>query len=364
MTGRIHGLDVARGLAVLSMCYVHVMWFGHPTEYVGDILTSFERWLFTLGRVLIHGKVTSLFALLFGYGLALQVASLLRRDVAVRPFLLRRLGFIGLIGAVHGLFFWHGDILLIYSLCALVVVACYDRSVQWFLCCGGVVVAICWMLAGSVAGGLIWQSVQPGVFASGDWFYMLVARVWLFTHNLANPVNLYVLGSILLGYGLGRWGLHERVKALRRLTLWFGLAWLGWSLAGIQAQLVGNAEQWWFLYLVSAPIGGLFYMSACLWLVRRPVRILSAYGQMSLSNYLAQTLVLIAVFYSLRLYGSVGPALALVLSLLVMAGQLAVSLYWFERFGVGPVEGWVKARLKNRKYQVADRSRETFVSKV
>jgi len=61
---------------------------------------------------------------------------------------------------------------------------------------------------------------------------------------------------------------------------------------------------------------------------------------MTLSLYVAQSLIFIPVFYplGLGLYRSVTPALALTLGLAAVAVQLILAAAWFKAFHYGPLE--------------------------
>lgn len=61
---------------------------------------------------------------------------------------------------------------------------------------------------------------------------------------------------------------------------------------------------------------------------------------MALSNYLFQSLIASLIFtgYGLGLYGRVGPALGLALSLGIFTAQIALSTLWMRRFDFGPAE--------------------------
>ncbi|GAB3842326.1 hypothetical protein GCM10027610_052950 [Dactylosporangium cerinum] len=73
---------------------------------------------------------------------------------------------------------------------------------------------------------------------------------------------------------------------------------------------------------------------------RRRAPWLEAAGRLALNNYLTQSLVFSAVFYSygLGLFGRVGAATGVGLALALFAVQLVVSRWWLARFGAGPVE--------------------------
>ena len=67
---------------------------------------------------------------------------------------------------------------------------------------------------------------------------------------------------------------------------------------------------------------------------------LAALGQMALTNYLIQSLVLGFVFYGygLGLFGRIGPAASAGIGVAIYAAQIQVSRYWLRRFRFGPVE--------------------------
>jgi uncharacterized protein len=61
---------------------------------------------------------------------------------------------------------------------------------------------------------------------------------------------------------------------------------------------------------------------------------------MALSNYLLQSLVCTFIFYGygLGLFGRVGAAVGLALTIVIYACQLPLSVWWLRRFQYGPAE--------------------------
>jgi uncharacterized protein len=87
------------------------------------------------------------------------------------------------------------------------------------------------------------------------------------------------------------------------------------------------------------------YVSGIVLLVRRPdwsrtLHVFAPVGRMALTNYLAQSLICIFIFYGIGLgaYGRVGPTAALGISVAVFAAQAAASACWLRRFRFGPAE--------------------------
>ena len=82
--------------------------------------------MWAIETVLFQGKFISLFSILFGAGLALQMAradavASAARAAGIRArstacLILRRLGILALVGITHAWFVWYGDILFFYGM--------------------------------------------------------------------------------------------------------------------------------------------------------------------------------------------------------------------------------------------------------
>ena len=74
------------------------------------------------------------------------------------------------------------------------------------------------------------------------------------------------------------------------------------------------------------------------WLAR--LRPLAAVGRMALTNYLLQSLIATTLFYGygFGLFGQVGPALGLLITVAIFGVQIPLSVWWLRHFQFGPVE--------------------------
>ncbi|MDR6248857.1 hypothetical protein QE378_002014 [Klebsiella variicola] len=111
-------LDFVRGVAILGILLLNISAFGLPkAAYLNPAwsgsATLSDAWTWALLDLLAQVKFLTLFALLFGAGLQL----LLPRG---KRWIQSRLTLLALLGFIHGLFFWDGDILLAYALVGLV----------------------------------------------------------------------------------------------------------------------------------------------------------------------------------------------------------------------------------------------------
>lgn len=79
---------------------------------------------------------------------------------------------------------------------------------------------------------------------------------------------------------------------------------------------------------------------------------LAAVGRTALSNYLLQTLICTTIFYGygLGLYGQIGPAVGIALTLVIFGLQVPLSNWWVKRFRFGPFE-WLWRSLTYGKLQ-------------
>jgi uncharacterized protein len=68
--------------------------------------------------------------------------------------------------------------------------------------------------------------------------------------------------------------------------------------------------------------------------------LLAPVGRMALTNYLTHSVLYLLLFsgVGLGLYGNVGPALCVVLSITIFAAQMAFSRWWLARYRFGPAE--------------------------
>src|SRR5947209_5466424 len=113
---RIVPLDVLRGLAVLGILVMNIQSFSmidaayvNPTAYGNLEGANYLVWL--VSHVLADGKFLSIFSMLFGAGIVLQTGrqeAATGRSAAVHY---RRMSLLFVMGVLHGLLLWQGDVL-------------------------------------------------------------------------------------------------------------------------------------------------------------------------------------------------------------------------------------------------------------
>lgn len=371
---RVEALDAVRGLAILGILLVNIQFFYGPEVFRGDSGGVMSALIGIFGTQ----KFITLFAMMFGLGLALQTMRADRRGQPSGSMLVRRLVVLAGIGALHAVLIWSGDILFYYALLGFVVLAFRRRPPR---------TCVVWSLSLLAAGALILLS-GAGLLAvteqaAGDEVDQVTAAEMAGLHELADRaeaayttgtyaeqvqvrlaelsimVTGYIfmtptlLGMALLGVALARSGfvetIAERGPALRRMTRW-GLA------VGLPLNVVGGVLEsgdplgmtasglaGLGVLMIGGPVLGLAYASIMTRVaIARPtasaVRRLASVGRMAVSNYLLQSLLATAVFYGLGLYGTLSLEVAMLLVVAIWTINLLWSLPWLKRFRYGPVE--------------------------
>lgn len=397
---RIEVIDILRGFAVGGMLTVNMLHFSSPQIYL--MMTGTRWWTGTADRIaeglisfLAAGKFYSLFSLLFGLGLVIQMQRAEARGARFVPLYLRRLTVLLFIGAAHAVLLWSGDILMAYAVLGFLLLLLRKRAQVTLL----IVAAICLLLPVVMMAGLMTlqelarhstaatQQMQEYMAKSADTQRaMLDAAVRAYSRNgylellpqraldlaisyASGPFWIpNVFAMFLVGMYVGRRGLLRDVPAhltFFRRTLWVGLV-LG--LIGNALPIVANLASARLStsvrgllpvvgFAVGAPSLCFFYASALVLLAQRSawrkrMASLAAVGRMALSNYLFHSLLCTTLFYGygFGLYGKVGPALCLAIAVAIYSFQLVVSPLWLRHFRFGPVE-WLWRSLTYGKLQ-------------
>lgn len=376
---RVPVLDVLRGFALLGIVVVNLAAFKAPLAYRSPdpgALDEAARWLVS---TLAAGKFYLLFSFLFGYGLSVQT----RRwagsaGTALRPRFLRRLLGLFLLGLAHALLLFVGDILMIYAVLGLVLLALRAAAPRALLGTAAALVgahASLFLLAGAATGALAGDAGDAGdtdLYAlseperrqaeavmrayRGSVTDVVGQRVADLPEALATGLLVQVpsvLAMFLVGLAAGRLRLLERLgepasaPLLRRVQL-LGLL-VGLPGSVVFAALDASGTAWAVLglgvLLLTAPLLTGLYVATIVrvWTSPAGARLLAPLapvGRMALTNYLLESLLAALVFtgYGLGWFGRVGPATGLLVAAAIWLVLLPWSRWWLARFDLGPAE--------------------------
>jgi uncharacterized protein len=368
---RIRALDLLRGWAMFGVLWSNLNdWYG-----TADETTWFDRALGMAQGYVIESRFYTLLCFLFGIGFGIQLLRAEERGTSVRRTYVRRSLALLVIGLVHALLIWHGDILTMYALASFALLLFRNetpkRQLVWAF-------AI-YFLGIEVVTRLLWISglrfaVPPIPQVTGSWIYGHGTLAQISHQRVADVADWYgrwglitylsVVGMFLAGVWAFRSGFFRRVvsdrRATRRLLAWcMSIAALQFVLAMLASTLVsGGARtpgstlavmlQWRrlvFRTLDPTMAMGLAYAALLLlaFQTRRGQRLLAplvATGRMALTTYLAQSVVCTLLFYSYGLgwFGRVGYTGMFAITLVLFGLQMAANTWWLRRYRFGPVE--------------------------
>ena len=391
---RIEMLDALRGFALFGVVVVNMsvdtIW---SHEFVSRTKSQVDDLIATSLVTLGAGKFLTIFTLLFGLGLFMQIQRCEERGIAPTPLLSRRLLILLALGLAHYLLIGWTDILHVYAVLGFVLLAAHRFSARALL-----VTAVATMLlnvgepkpliimAGEqiVTAGrdapppagpdLPVSAARPAqeaeddvtarairVFGQGTYgdilrengrdlidYLLFFAPRWWFGSLL--PIML--LGA----YFARRQILEHLDKHLRLLRLIFswglvlGLSgsiltlvrdtlWADNDLPFSARQLLAASEYVGIRALGFAYASG-FVLAARQGRVDRLLVPLAAVGRTALTNYLLQTVVAVVLFFSggFGLYGRVSPVLGIVIATITFTAQGLASVWWLSRYRYGPAE--------------------------
>ena len=367
---RITSLDLIRGIAVLGILLMNAVSFRYGTApYFNLSAGGSETWLdWTVGifgEIFVDQKFMGLFSLLFGAGMILFIDRASARGARAVLLNLWRNALLLLIGVLHYML-WDGDVLMVYAISSVFLIALRNLPNKALMSIGVVVFAL------SIGGALLAQYIADatGTSLAGIWTPGEINTEDSIGIPILSGYFLRGLGLILIGAGIYRTGFMNggMASSLYRRTAIIGLG-VGLPLAalGVVFTALGDySREVAFIGQIPNTLGtipaSLGYMSLIiLWnngADNRLKRRLRAVGRMALTNYLMQTVLGVLVLTMLLVdVDSVTRAPVLLFVFAVWALQIWWSQAWLSRFLYGPAE-WVWRVATYRKIQPLRRVRE------
>lgn len=394
-------MDVLRGFAILGIFIANLgsgfSWYNGDAHLTGPfLLPALDPKMEFLHQMFIEGKFYSIFSLLFGWGIALQIKRGMAKGINATPVVRRRLLFMLMFGAIH-LLIWPGDIVFFYALLGFLLLPFRRFSNKTLLITGGVLILspilLYWLkmkfpvlnypaellnkTGERVSGSLL--HIKSGeeymnLMKHGNWGDLIKANTggFFFRYSYLFFVSRIskVLGMFLIGYVLGRTDFYKNVLQHKKI-LYYVIA------AGVIIGLPANymlahymstagmdyfmlKQKGWYQTIVYAFGVASLAMTyvACFMLLfqttagKRVLALLAPVGKMAFSNYITQSLVGNFVFLGAGLgyMGQVGPVYFTIFGIAFFIIQIIVSTIWLKYFNFGPVE-WLWRSATYKKWQ-------------
>ena len=147
---RIHALDALRGIALLGILLMNILWFGLPENTVEDLRLRNEfsgpnLWSWWAIEVFFHGTMRGMFSMLFGASavLILEKFAVNKNLDSAAEFYFRRLLILFLFGLFNAyILLWPGDILYTYALAGMFVFPLYRLPIKKILIVAGLILIV------------------------------------------------------------------------------------------------------------------------------------------------------------------------------------------------------------------------------
>jgi uncharacterized protein len=363
--------DVLRGFALLGILVVNIQFMafssdqGARGEWTQGVVNGGATWIIA---AIFAGKFYLLFSFLFGYSSSYMI----KNDKANRGRWVKRCFALMAFGAIHFTFLWHGDIIFLYGLFGLLLLAFMfrsDRAVRIWTRVIYTLSAILITIAGTslLIGERYFpeqvnnEYIEPRlneVLRSGTFLESISPRVELWIFGLVTGIFLQggmAFAAFLLGMRLARINFlsmnHDRAQNARMIKI--GL------LAGVPVQAVSafvmvrneqSADPSEAIYLSSlflgfltAPLLSMAYVGIIRRLLISQPKVVSwmaPAGKMSLTNYIFQSISTSMVFgpWGFGLFQELPVWTVFLLAIAIWLTLVFLSTLWLKRFNQGPLE--------------------------
>ena len=374
---RIVFLDILRGFALFGILFANLLtWSGLKYLPIEDIIKlgnfDVDRNIYQIMKFFVDTKFYTLFSILFGVGFMLQISKNRENPTFPKLYLWRMILLLTL-GVIHSLI-WSGDILSLYALMGMMLLALRNIPVQKTLWVGlslfflPVLLSIIDMYSFAkdlpeipktallVYPDMTPQEVKAGFQSTDPWIVLqtnLHSLMYRWLSFIPDGRPFKVLGLFFLGgylYSIQFFTVHAKKWKLFALFFAIGAVFSFASLK-IEGSVASYSRNWTdvldkLLHEVGQLSLSLSYICILSKLVDAFPKFilftwLKNYGRMSLTSYLGHTIISILIFYpvvGLGYFGNLTLENTYYVAILILVIQLMFSNIWFNFFSFGPVE--------------------------
>ncbi|EJS16119.1 hypothetical protein IKS_00725 [Bacillus cereus VDM062] len=368
MNQRVEAVDAIRGFALFGILLVNMtlIQFGFfssekPTYIFGKLDEGANWFIQFFGT---HNFM-SLFSFLFGLSIILLQKSIIVKGKKFFPTYIRRIIILLLLGYIHGTFVWEGDILFAYGVIGIFLMMFINRKPKTLLIWASILLALI-MLASYQSestsnpydGLAPYTEKEHKVHETGSYMNHVNFRLtenpfdYMGINGVFGLVFISIFAIIfmsplfLLGMYVGKKGwlfeVDQHIPAVKKIWLITGI--FSFTIK-ILAMFLKHPILIMLQDSLTPVIMTFFYGSTIILLfhykkVARLLTYMANMGKMSVSNYLAQSIIATTIFYAygFGLYGKIGYFFGILLTIGIYTIQLFVSTYWLQKYRMGPVE--------------------------
>ncbi|MFC7589743.1 DUF418 domain-containing protein [Nonomuraea antimicrobica] len=148
---RVHEVDVVRGFALAGILVANIGYFADPGYAQSGDMPIPDGPVALAITAFVLTKFYIVFSFLFGYSFTLQMRSAERAGASVTARTLRRCLGLFVIGVLHGILLWIGDILTLYAVLGLVLLGLRNLRPKTAVVIGSAIVGVLTLLWAALA---------------------------------------------------------------------------------------------------------------------------------------------------------------------------------------------------------------------
>lgn len=372
---RLEVVDALRGFALIAIVILHsIEHYNLFTDitWEPDWLKSLDSDVVTTTWFLLAGKAYATFSLLFGFSFFIQMRNARRRGSDFRWRFAWRMLLLACFAQLHALFY-NGDILLFYSVCGLILIPASSWKNRTVLIVAFVLLLqpVDWihMLTAWIDPDYIDTNSRFAVFAVQAEEVGMHGNLWqTLADNIGNGQlysNFWQIEAgricqtpalFLIGMWLGRTEMFVRsdrsIKFWRRVLIVSIFLFIPFYYLKelISPALTHTTWQCHWGIAMGLPsnflmMGALVSIFVLCWFAAKDYgykfqRLPIAFGRMSLTNYISQSIIGVVIFYNfgLGLYRLTGATLSLLIGLGIVTLLTIFSRRWLRTHSQGPLE--------------------------
>ena len=372
---RIQSLDILRGFAILGILIMNIQSFSMPASAYsnplafGD-LNGINKCVWIISHVLADMKFMNIFSILFGAGIILVTSRAESKTSKSAGLHYKRNFWLLVFGLIHAHLIWYGDILVTYSLCALILFPIRKIRPSFQLILGILIFSIhsiiylffgnsidSWSSASLSAMaqswtpsiesinyeiGMITGSISQQIQRNSSLAFYLETNYFLFAYLWR------VTGLMLIGMALYKWEFLNAKKsnsfykkvALTLLPIGFILIVSGviknfnneWNWT--YSMFLGSQFNYWGSLFVSIGYISMIMLISKSNFLNSFKNRLAAVGRMALTNYISQSIICVVLFFGVgfSLFGQIERWTQVIIVISIWILQLIWSKPFLEKF--------------------------------
>jgi uncharacterized protein len=376
-SNRDRNIDILRGFALAGVLFMFCVSDNGPsygyTNSLSDEIIGWFKYIF------IESRMYTMLILIFGIGFHVQLQKAKKQNESLVPVFSRRIIGLLVIGFIHAIILSKRDILMFYGAAGVILLLVRNASIKQLLLVMGVVF---YVLPPVIQYNVPNMWPKAAALKQPNEYFDYVQYNWQFFKYYHQVYFIYIemISYFMLGFILSKAGIIQKIESNRSLRkrlliisivvsaicipfwYWIEPGYIEDLLIGFKSRsaklLIGASFRtlWEFWMFASATLWAMILMSiASIAKGKRILTPLANFGQMALSNYLIQSLMLVPYLLMTDKIKGIAPTEGLITFVIVITLQLIFSQWWMSKFKLGPFE-WLLRSFTYWKWQPIKRT--------